>query len=447
MELAAGKHVLLGVTGGIAVYKALDVIGRLQDEKVETRVVMTRAAENLVSPITFQARSGYPVFTDMWTPAPAGVPGSEFRVPSSEFRVPGCEDSDQDSERKGAIAGGMTSNKIIEHIEYARWADLMLVAPLTAHTAAKFALGLADDALSTLYLAYDGPVIVAPAMNTVMWQHPATMANFKTLKERGVEIIEPDEGRLACGEIGAGKMASVERIVEAALLALTRSGELQGRRVLITAGPTREYLDPVRYLSNRSSGKMGYAMAGEALRRSAEVTLVSGPVDLPAPAGISLKRVVSAREMHEAVALEIDTADIVIFCAAVADFAPQQTASAKLKKTGKPLTLKLMPAPDIAFETSRRRRPGQLRVGFAAETDNLEKNAIQKMEKKRLDFIAANDVSDSRFGFESDHNRVTLLGAGGLRIAFEIMTKRMLARSLFDEFVKAWRMKAAKSKS
>lgn len=394
----AGKHILCGVTGGIAAYKTLDVIGRLRERGAEFRVVMTDSATRLVQPLTFQARSGYPVVTDLWAPA---------------------------------------QTYSIEHISHARWADLLLVAPLTANTMAKFARGLADDALSTLHLAYRGPMLVAPAMNTMMYEHPSTQANLETLRARGVEVIEPESGALACGEVGVGKMASVERIVEATTRCLTRTDDLAGCRVLVTAGPTREFIDPARYLTNPSSGRMGYALADEAARRGAEVALISGPTALPTPVGVTRRDVVSAAEMLEATMAECDAADALIFCAAVADFAPAESSPRKTKKTGGDLTLRLRATADIARETAARARPGQLRVGFAAETDDLEANARAKIESKRLDFIVANDIGDPDIGFASADNRVVLIEAGGGATPFERMDKRLLAARLFDRFVPA----------
>jgi phosphopantothenoylcysteine decarboxylase/phosphopantothenate--cysteine ligase len=413
-----GRRILLGVTGGIAAYKALDLVGRLRDDGCDVRVVMTRAATNFVTPLSFQARSANPVYTDMWE---------------------------------------LAQSAAIEHIEYARWADLLVVAPATAHTLAKFALGLADDPLSTLYLAYDGPTVVAPAMNAVMWRHPATVAHARTLAERGVVFVAPVEGALACGEIGVGKMAPVETVVEAAVAALarTRAGavpaplsDLKGCRVLVTAGPTREHLDPTRFLSNPSTGKMGYALAVEAARRGARVVLVSGPTACSPPEGVRIVPVVSASEMSKAALAEYDGADLVIFCAAVADYAPAKPAPRKIKKTSRPLKIELVPTPDIAFETASRARPGQLRVGFAAETDDLEANAARKLEDKKLDFIVANDVSSPEIGFASDDNRAILITADGRRERLERMSKTRMAALLLDRFAQALhnRKKASGSK-
>ena len=391
-----GRKILLGVTGGIAIYKSLDLIGRLQDQGAAVRVVMTDAATRLVSPIAFQARTGHAVYTDMWRPA----------------------------------AGAQ-----VEHIDFARWPDLLIVAPLTANTMAKFALGLADDPLSTLFLAWDGPVLAAPTMNTVMLRHPATVANLETLRQRGARFVAPVEGRLACGEVGAGKMAEPADIVEAAIRALTEPKDLAGRTVLITAGPTREPIDPVRFVSNPSSGKMGYALAAEALRRGAEVILVTGPVALAPPPGAQVKAVVTAAQMRAATVAHYGAADLAIFCAAVADYTPAEPQDRKVHKTEGPLTLTFVRTADIAAETARLGGPRPLRVGFAAETHDLDASARAKQQAKGFDFLVANDVSQPDIGFGADQNRVVLYGPDGVGAPIETLAKDILARRLFDVFV------------
>jgi phosphopantothenoylcysteine decarboxylase / phosphopantothenate---cysteine ligase len=365
--------IALGVSGGIAAYKAAEVLRLLQDRGLRVQVSMTEAAQEFVRPLTFAALSGEKVITGMFEA--------------------GAESPNIDS--------------AIEHISVAQSIDALLVVPATADVIAKFAQGIANDFLSTLYLATTAPVVIAPAMNVNMWNHPATQANLEVLKKRGVRIVEPGEGYLACGMTGPGRLAENDLIVAAVLETLGISQELAGKTVLITAGPTREKIDPVRYLTNRSSGRMGYALAEAALRRGARVLLVSGPVAIDPPAGAELTRVETAEQMRDAVLQLLPQATIVIKTAAVADFRPKSVADQKLKRKG-PLTLDLEPTPDILAELSRR-KTAQLIIGFAAETENVLENARKKLSTKALDAIVVNDVSRQGIGFDSERNAVTII--------------------------------------
>src|SRR5437868_12162292 len=365
--------IALGVSGGIAAYKSAEILRLLQDRGVRVQVVMTRAAQEFVRPLTFAALSGEKVITDLF--------GSE----------------DQQANVDAAI----------EHIAVAQAIDALLVVPATADVVARFAQGIANDFLSTLYLATTAPVVIAPAMNVNMWNHPATQANLDILRKRGVRIVEPGEGYLACGMTGPGRLAENEAIVAAVLETLGISQELAGETVLITAGPTREKIDPVRYLTNRSSGRMGYALAEAALRRGARVLLVSGPVAIDPPAGAELTRAETSEQMRDAVLQLLPQATIVIKTAAVADFRPKSVADQKLKRKG-PLTLDLEPTPDILAKLSRR-KTAQLIIGFAAETENVLENARKKLSTKALDAIVVNDVSRQGIGFDSERNAVTII--------------------------------------
>ncbi len=390
--------ICLGVSGGIAAYKAAEIVRLLQERGVQVQVCMTRAAQEFVRPLTFAALSGQKVITGMFD---AG--GAEPNVESA-----------------------------IEHIAVAQSIDLLLVAPATADILAKFAHGVADDFLSTLFLATTAPVVVAPAMNVNMWENPATRANLQTLRERGVRIVEPGSGYLACGMVGPGRLAEPEAIVAAALQAAGIARDLAGETVLITAGPTREPIDPVRYLGNRSSGKMGYALAEAASRREARVILVSGPTALTPPSAAEVVRVETAGEMREAVMQRATEATIVIAAAAVADFRPRQVAGQKIKRKGA-LTVELEPTPDILAEVAR--RPGsRIVVGFAAETENALENARKKLTAKSLDAIVVNDVSRPGIGFDSDRNAVTIITPDEV-IEIEESGKREVARRVLDVVV------------
>ncbi len=369
--------IALGVTGGIAAYKAAEIVRLLQDRGIRVQVVMTRAAQEFVRPLTFAALSGERVITGMFSQDSAGEQG-EPNIDSA-----------------------------IEHIAVAQSIDALLVAPATADVLAHFAQGIAGDFLSTLYLATTAPVVVAPAMNVNMWNHPATQANLQILRQRGVKIVEPEAGYLACGMTGPGRLAENESIVAAVLEALGASQDLAGETVLITAGPTREKIDPVRYLTNRSSGRMGYSLAEGALRRGARVLLVSGPTSLTPPGAAELTRVESAEEMRDAVLGLLSQATIVIKTAAVSDYRPKLAAGQKIKRKG-PMTLDLEGTPDILKEVSSK-KTSEIVVGFAAETENVLENARQKLVAKNLDAIVVNDVSREGVGFDSDRNAVTII--------------------------------------
>jgi phosphopantothenoylcysteine decarboxylase / phosphopantothenate---cysteine ligase len=366
--------VLLGVTGGIAAYKSAELVRRLREQGVEVQVVMTEGARQFVGPLTFQALSGRPVRSDLW-----------------------------DASAEAAMG----------HIELARWADHVVIAPASADFLARLAHGHANDLLTTLCLATDAPVSVAPAMNRLMWANAATQANVATLRSRGVTILGPAEGEQACGETGAGRMVEPVEIVAALLPRETGTGALAGRKVMITAGPTRERIDPVRFITNRSSGKMGYAVAEAARAAGAEVVIVSGPVNVATPAGVRRVDVETAEQMMEAVRANLPGTDIFIAAAAVSDYRPVQAAAEKIKKTSDSLMLALSRTTDI-LATVAAGSPRPFVVGFAAETQNVERNALAKLEGKRLDMIAANQVGD-RLAFDCDDNALTVYWPGGKR--------------------------------
>ncbi len=386
--------VALGVTGGIGAYKAVEVARLLQRRGHRVQAVMTRAATRFVQPLTFEAITGRAVLTSQFTPG---------------------------------------LNATIEHIALASSIDLLLVAPATANTLARFASGQADDFLSTLYLATRAPVLVAPAMNANMWIHEAVQANVRTLAGRGVRFVDPGEGYLACGWVGPGRLAEPEAIVTVADTLLSGRASLAGRRIVVTAGPTVEDLDPARFLGNRSSGRMGFAIAQEAAARGADVVLVAGPISLDPPAVASIVRVRSAREMHAAVLAEADRADAIIMAAAVADYAPAGGASAVKIEKGGPLVLHLERTPDILADLGRRRgdaaRP--VLIGFAAETGDLERKARRKLVAKRVDLIVANDIAEPGSGFETSTNRVTLV-SGDSSDSLPLLSKADVAARLID---------------
>ncbi|HLH33810.1 MAG TPA: bifunctional phosphopantothenoylcysteine decarboxylase/phosphopantothenate--cysteine ligase CoaBC [Alloacidobacterium sp.] len=391
--------VTVGVSGGVAAYKAAELVRALQRQALDVHVVMTEAAQQFIQPLTFASLTGHKVITSLW----AG-------------------DSDESN-----LASA------IEHIDAAQTTDALIVAPATANILAKFAQGIADDFLTTMYLATTAPVIVAPAMNVNMWNHPATRANLALLEERGVRIVSPESGYLACGMIGSGRLAENEAIVQAVLDILNRRNDLAGETVLITAGGTREAIDPVRFLGNRSSGKMGYALADAAIKRGAKVILVSAPTALRAPANVEVVPVVTTEEMRAAVLARLDEATIVIKAAAVADYRPIMPAEQKLKRSG-PLTLELQPTEDILAEVVRRRRDGMLVIGFAAETENAVAHARDKLLRKGADAIVLNDVSREGIGFDSDRNAVTFLTQ---QTAIELpeMSKREVADRILEEVI------------
>ncbi|HEY9232592.1 MAG TPA: bifunctional phosphopantothenoylcysteine decarboxylase/phosphopantothenate--cysteine ligase CoaBC [Blastocatellia bacterium] len=393
-------RVVLGVSGCIAAYKAVEVLRGLQKGGADVRVVMTRHATEFVGKLTFQAISGHEVVTEMFAP---------------------------------------TADPEIKHIEIAQAADLLLVAPATANVLAKFANGIADDFLSTLYISTTAPVMVAPAMNVEMWAHPATRENVRRLRERGVQFIDPGEGYLACRTVGAGRLAEPSEIVDRAFAVLTSkpapsveqaTAPLNGEHVLITAGPTYEAIDPVRGITNRSSGKMGYALAESAAAMGATVTLITGPVALTPPSGVRTIRVRSAAEMLDATLANLDAATVVVMAAAVADYRPVQAAGQKIKKADRALTLELEPTADI-LATVGKIKGARVLIGFAAETENVVANALKKLQSKKADLMIANDVSASDAGFEVDTNRVTLVSALESR-ELPLLNKREVADRILE---------------
>jgi phosphopantothenoylcysteine decarboxylase/phosphopantothenate--cysteine ligase len=385
-----GKNVVLGVSGGIAAYKAPDLVRRLRERGAEVQVVMTRGAARFITALSLQAVSGRPVRDDLWDEAAEAAMG---------------------------------------HIEIARWADLVLVAPASADFIARLAAGLADDLLTTLCLATEAPIVLGPAMNRAMWSNAATRDNVRLLEARNVSLIGPAEGDQACGETGPGRMTEPETIAEEICRRLADEGVLSGRRVVVTAGPTREVIDPVRYLTNRSSGKMGFAVARAARSAGAEVTLVAGPVSLATPPGVDRVDVESADEMLAAAEMAARGADVFIAAAAVADYRPLEPSDRKIKKTAETLRLELTRNPDVlATVAAWKDRP--FMVGFAAETDNVEANAETKLEAKKLDMIAANRVGPG-VGFDCDQNTLTVIWPGG-REVLPAAGKDVLARQLID---------------
>ncbi len=394
-------RITLGVTGGVAAYKAAELVRRLQQDGFTVQVVMTRSAREFVTPLTFAALSGQKVITDLFAES-----GGEANLESA-----------------------------IEHIAVAQRTDLLLVAPATADVIAKFARGIADDFLTTLHLASTAPVVLAPAMNVNMWNHPATQENLEMLRARGVHIVQPDEGYLACGMTGPGRLAGQEAIVAAVREALKIRRDLEGETVLVTAGPTCEDLDPVRFITNRSSGKMGYSVAEVAARRGAQVVLISGPTNLESPVGVDRVNVRTALEMQQAVKQHFAKVSVGIFAAAVADYRPADAASQKIKRSKEPLTIRLEPNPDI-LATAAAEKGSRLVVGFAAETDHVAENARKKLTTKKADLIVANDVTAEGAGFDLDTNVVTLFSRDGRDLPLPKMTKREVAERILDEVVR-----------
>lgn len=391
METLAGKEILLGVTGGVAAYKSAELVRLLKRQGAQVTVVMTDAATRLVTPATFAALSGRMVHTGL-------------------FDVPGGE---------------------MSHIGLTARADAFIVAPATADMIGKMAAGIADNLLSTMLLAAKCPVLVAPAMNCRMYGNPAVRRNIRTLSEGGVSFIGPEKGPMACNEEGWGRMSEPATIVEAVSGLFEKSDDLSGKKVLVSAGPTIEDIDPVRFIGNRSTGKMGYAVAGEARARGAEVTLVSGPTGLEPPAGVETVRVRSAAEMRQAMAAIAGKADIIIMAAAVADYAPAEHARSKIKKGPAELTLRLVKTPDILKGLGESKKRGQVLVGFAAETDDIEKNAAKKLREKKLDLVAANPVGGET-GFASEYNVLKIYGPAGLLKDTGEVPKAEAARALLD---------------
>jgi phosphopantothenoylcysteine decarboxylase/phosphopantothenate--cysteine ligase len=394
-------NVALGVGGGIAAYKAAELARALVEQGLGVQVVMTAAAQEFVRPLTFAALTGRKVITGMFP--------------------------ERQSEDTLASA--------IEHISVGQESQALVVAPATADLMAKFAHGIADDFLSTMYLAFTGPVVLAPAMNTNMWRHPATQGNMAVLRERGHVIVEPEDGYLACGMVGPGRLATPARIAEAVAAVLARRRDLEGQTVLLTAGPTEEPIDPVRFVSNRSSGKMGYAMAEAAVARGARVVLVAGPVSLADPAGAEVVHVRTAEEMRAAVMAHLAEATVVIKAAAVADYRVAAPAERKIKKSGAPMTLELEPTVDILAEVGRLKGHRVL-VGFAAETGDLAAEARRKLESKNCDMIVGNRVDVEGVGFGSDQNEIMLVLRTGEAIELPRASKRELADRIFDQILR-----------
>lgn len=392
-------RIALGVSGGVAAYKAAELVRRLQQEQIEIQVVMTRSAQEFVAPLTFAALTGQKVITGLFgTEEPANVESA------------------------------------IEHIAIAQRIDALVIAPATADIIAKLAHGVADDFLTTLYLATTAPVIVAPAMNVNMWEHAATRENVQILRDRGVHVVAPDEGYLACGMTGAGRLAGLEAIVAAVLQVLGIQQDLENETIVVTAGPTCEDLDPVRFLTNRSSGRMGYAVAEAAVRRGARVVLVSGPVSLEAPAGVERVNVRTTEQMHRAVLDNLDRATVVVMAAAVADYRPVMPHTTKLKRGTERLSIEFEPTADILADISRRKGE-RLVIGFAAETENVAEHARRKLKDKAADLIVANDVTAPGAGFDHDTNVVTIFRSNGREQSLPKLTKIQVAHRILDEVV------------
>jgi phosphopantothenoylcysteine decarboxylase/phosphopantothenate--cysteine ligase len=401
-------RITLGVSGGVAAYKSAELVRRLQQEGHSVQVVMTRAAREFITPLTFAALSGQKVITDLFS-------------------------------GEGSADGSANLESAIEHIAVAQRTDLLVVAPATADTLAKFARGIANDFLSTLYLASTAPVVVAPAMNVNMWQHHATQENMAILRARGVRIVEPGEGYLACGMTGPGRLAGQEEIVKAIQEVMQSKYDLTSETVLVTAGPTCEDIDPVRFLTNRSSGKMGYAIAEAAAARGARVVLVSGPTALETPRGVERLDIRSTNEMMQAVQQHFSASTIAIFAAAVSDYRASKTSSSKIKRGAESLTIHLEPNPDI-IATVAREKGERLVVGFAAETDNVAENARKKLTAKNADLIVANDVTAEGAGFNVDTNVVTFFARDGREVILPKLSKAEVAQRILNE---ALRLRAA----
>lgn len=400
MAQLQNKHILLGITGGIAGYKAPDLVRRLREQGAEVRVVLTAGAKAFVTPLSLQAVSGFTVSDDLLDP---------------------------------------TAEAAMGHIELARWADLILIAPATANTIARIAHGFADDLLSTLVLASKAPLAIAPAMNQQMWAATAVQGNIETLLSRGVQMIGPESGEQACGDVGYGRMSDPTEIVQALIKkAPEAKQDWQGKTFVITAGPTREAIDPVRYISNHSSGKMGYALAEAAAHAGAEVILVSGPTQLPTPAGVQRVDVETTEQMLNAVQQQLPNCDVFIGCAAVSDYRVAEVASQKIKKeqNNQPPQLKLVQNPDILQQVASSEKP-PFTVGFAAETENLKANALRKLERKQLQMIVANDVSQVGLGFNSDSNNAIILSKDSEQ-SLPTMSKHDMAIAIIDAIAKRY---------
>lgn len=403
-------NAILGVGGGIAAYKAAELARALMGRGMRVQVIMTASAREFVTPLTFAALTGHKAITGLFD---SGNPEA-------------------------------TLASAVEHIAVAQENELLVVAPATADLLARFAHGLADDFLTTTYLAFSGKVVLAPAMNTNMWAHPATVANLETLRGRGHIIVDPEEGKLACGTVGPGRLAAVEHIADAAAGAMFSQGDLGSENILITAGPTQEPLDPVRFISNRSSGKMGFALAEAAARRGAKVVLVAGPVSLPDPRGVEIVHVKTASEMRAAVIARLADSTIIVKAAAVADYHRSNVPQRKMKKTATRMSIEFDPTPDILAELGRK-KGDRLLIGFAAETDNLIDEARRKLESKNCDMVVANLVNQDGTGFEADENEVVLVLRGGGSIPLRRAPKREVAERIFDQVLKLRRSQHSKS--
>jgi len=390
--MSTDKTIILGVTGGIAAYKAAELASKMTQDGARVEVVMTEAATRFVSPLTFKTLTHIKVITDI------------FDAPIEYDET---------------------------HISLSEAADAVVIAPATANTIAKIAAGMADNMLTSVVLATRAPVIIAPAMNVNMWENPVTQENINKLKSRGFIIVEPGYGRLASGKMGRGRLADVEVIIGTVKQVLGRKGDLAGRRIVVTAGGTQEPVDPVRHIGNRSSGKMGFAMAEAARDRGAEVTLISAPTSLPDPAGINVVHVQTAAQMKEAVAKAVSKADTLVMAAAVADYQPKSYVKSKIKKEADTLTLELVRTPDILTEV----QGGFVRVGFAAESEDMVANARKKLQQKKLDLIVANDITSAESGFGIDTNKVTLIDKKGNAENLPLLTKREVADKILDKVV------------
>ena len=391
-------RVALGVSGGVAAYKAAELVRKLQQEGIDVQVVMTASAQEFITPLTFAALTGQKVITEMF----------------------------------GNESAGANVESAIEHIAVAQRIDLLIVAPATANVIAKMARGIADDFLTTLYLATTAPVVVAPAMNVNMWEHPATRENVETLRARGVQVVPPEEGYLACGMTGAGRLTSVETIVDAVRSRLGIEHDLQGETIIVTAGPTCEDLDPVRFITNRSSGKMGYALAQAAARRGANVILISGPTRLDPPQGVQFVSVRNTEQMHRAVLAHFPRATVLIMAAAVADYRPVTPQTKKMKRVDGRLNLELESTLDILADVALG-KGDRLLIGFAAETENVDAHARAKLESKQADLIVANDVTAEGAGFDHDTNVITLYFRDGSEKAYPRMPKIDAAHRILDQ--------------
>jgi len=396
-----GKRILLGITGCIGAYKSAELLREMIRQGAEVSVVMTESATRFITPLTFETLSGNPVGLEMFS---------------------------------------LGDEREINHIDRAAWADVMVVAPGTANYLSKAANGIADDLLSTTTLAIQCPLVIAPAMNSKMWANSAVQANVDLLISRGVEIVQPGEGELACGEVGVGRLADIDEIMEG-VIASVDIGDLAGMKILVTGGPTREPIDDVRYITNKSSGKMAYSIAGAASERGAEVTMITGPTFLEVPPGVNAVHIKTAGEMLSSVVSQIDQNEWLIMVAAVADFTPEAPGKGKIKKDGKEsLNLKLVATRDILNEV-KKSREGKLLVGFAAETEDMDKNAVVKLKSKELDLIVANDVSRDGAGFESDNNQAVIFCRDGEKEDLPLMPKREMAHRILDASLRVWMKK------